>query len=200
MRKITLALLSVFAVFVWACDDGMDEKASLGTVQVIASPSGNPAGVYDLYTSTGTSPACVIAVNQTNLVQQVRFDVFKNPSYNGTLSRVVIIQTERKITPVTAGAPVISVYKSDTITSLYPTDFSDATISYNADLPIHLLSGNQIDAIFNAFYGGPNLTLDYIVDYKFTLKEVDTGIEDEVYVEGLPISFGHVVSEGECVP
>jgi hypothetical protein len=201
MRKIALALLFVFSAFVWACDDGLDERASLGTVYVDAAPAGS-VNQLDLYTwvNIGDPAVCTRFLKTDALTQTFNFNVFKNPNYNGTLSRVKVTKVERRFSSQTAGAPDIPSNKQNVSYEIYNnTEFPPEIISYTKSIPFQLFSGSDYANIANVYdMGGYYGSIEYNVEFKFTVLELSTGIEDEIYGEGVTVTFADYREDGDC--
>jgi hypothetical protein len=203
MKKIALALLLVFAVFTWACEDGVDERASFGGAEASVSFD-NSVQQFDLYTwdnTTNPAGACLSTLQTDAVRQAFTFRVWPKPGYNGAITRVNVKGIDVKYTPFTAGAPAIKEKKLKVGDMLYiPEGDSNIneTIEYTTTVEYPLFYHDEIRLIASLYGSSP---LTYTVDYKFKLIEIPTGIEDELIINGLTVTFSDLKdNETNCRP
>jgi hypothetical protein len=200
MKKTALALLLIFAAFTWACDDGLDERASFSAGYVSAYADNYTRSVDLFTTSADADGNCLPPIDRLEAIRQgVIFRVWVKPNQNSSIARIGIKTMEIKFASNTPGAPAISAKKANSNQPLYITDDESKDIKevyeYVTTIPFPLLDSGDMK---NLIAGFPGVPMTYIVDYKFKLVEYDTGIEDEVYVEGIRLSFADYIQEGEC--
>jgi hypothetical protein len=199
MKKVALSLLVVFAAFVWACDDGLDDRASLGTAQVSVRPQ-STTYQYDLLSWDNSSGTCVESLKTEGSFQAFDFSVWLNPIYKGEISRVKVIKVESKYHPITNGAPALPSKSYHTSTDLYNNvDFSPSTISYTAsNVTFPLFDDGEMVQILYAFTVSGKTPITYVVDYKFTLLELSTGIEEVIFANSIRVTFADYVTDNNC--
>jgi hypothetical protein len=202
MRKVVLSLLVVFTAFIWACEDGLDDRASLGTAQASVFPKGT-VYQFDLLSWDNASGTCEPTIKTEGQSQAFVFYVWQNPIYKGGLSRLKVISVETKYTPVTPGAPALPSKKYHTGIDLYDKDDTEAekddTTPYTADnITFPLFDDEEIGQILISYVNINRTPITYIVDYRFTLFELSTGIEDDIYAEGIRVHFADYVADNNC--
>jgi hypothetical protein len=195
MRKIALALLLIFVGFMWACDDGMDERASLGTAYVTVSATSSGSEIFDInfgrYNDNGTPDNqsnwfCERWLNLNAASQSLNFTVVSNPNSKSSMSPIYVTEVKVDITP-----------QADPIWSLPPSIDSfkrsvGILLSGDKTIEIAIFTEPQLQLINYYLHQNtpPNLnpsSANYKVKYTFKLFEEFTGIEEEVEAIGEPL-------------
>jgi hypothetical protein len=199
MKKAALSLLVVFAAFIWACEDGLDDRASMGTAYASASPEQN-VYQFDLLSWDNSTGPCIESIKTEGITQSFVFNVWPNPIYKGELSRVKIIKVESKYTPLTPGAPALSPKKLSVSVDLFDNiELLPETIAYTADnATFARFNDGEMEQILISYINIGNKPITYVVDYKFTLFELSTGIEDDLFVKGILINFADYDTDNNC--
>jgi hypothetical protein len=202
MKKTALALLLIFAAFTWACDDGLDERASFSAGYASAFADSYGRAVDVVASSADSDGNCISNPIRSGVVDQtVVFRVWVKPNQNAQIARVGIKGVEVKYTTDIGGLSVPATRKLDIYQPLYLNTDEGKDIKevyeYQTPVQLPLFNGSDFADISNHYDLAKN-PITFIVDYKIKLVEYDTGIEDEVYVEGISVSFGDVLQEGEC--
>jgi hypothetical protein len=186
MRKIALSLLLVFAAFIWSCEDGVDERASLGTTYVSAyTPSGTiDVDLYGGYSfpdpqnPDNTTCEALLIVNSTT---PVTFMLTPNPISTAGMGYVAIKQVKISYVGIEDNGlipPIIDNVAINTHIPLHGEGFTPSLASYQitANIPIFNLNNLYVLANYYMAYGAPT----YAVTFKFKLIELATGIEEEL--------------------
>ncbi|MDR2401557.1 MAG: hypothetical protein LBD73_07910 [Deferribacteraceae bacterium] len=193
MRRITVLalLLAVSAALVSSCSDGVDERASLGTAYVTMYLDSNPN--FDLYkgkkndngtVDNETDDFCESVLNQEAGGQTVNFIVTPNPISKSPIGLIYVKQTKVELTPLIAGEPYISSFTSKQYFPLVGGVEDEAggeSSSYiTSAFTFPLFNDKQLQEFIDYFAMVGSTSARYEVKYKFTLFEVDTGIEEEL--------------------
>jgi hypothetical protein len=187
MRKIALTLLLVFAAVIWSCEDGVDERASLGTTYVSAS---TPSGIInvDLYggysfpdpiNRDNTTCVALVIVNSTT---PVTFTLTPNPTSTAGIGRVAIKQVKVSYTGIEENGmfpPTVDDSTINTHIPLYGEGFESSLSAYQITANIPIFSRNNLHVLAD-FYTLHNIAPTYTVSFKFKLIELTTGIEEEL--------------------
>jgi hypothetical protein len=201
MRKLALALLLIFTAFVWACDDGVDERASLGTAYVAASPAtDNFTGYLDVVywrledlnnprtPDNESDDTCSPVIKIPTI--PIHFSVSLNPNSNMPLSRVNVIGGKIKHN---GSYPLANVPISPI--SLYDSEFNADTVSVDVTVSLQLFDGDDLSYLATSAAGGA--TFAYDVSLEFELFELATGIKEKFTVDNVHIQVSDYVNRDE---